>query len=167
MAAPPADDSHIIWSAQFGGTVLTAWDSHNRIHSFDIDTHKILSKITDQRCTHDAVITAMVPALDTIWVGMGTGHIMVFHKEELLTWFQPYKGHVIFLSLTIGSGPLEQCIVVSGGKDFVPPVGELGPDYKKVDNHGKSLDNAGVVVVWEAFEAKTMRQVDREESWIP
>ena len=167
LSAAPAED--IIWSAHLGGIILTAWDAHNRIHSFDIDTCKTLLKITSQTSIHDAVITAMVPALDTVWVGMATGHILVFHKEELLTWYQPYTEYVRFLSIIAGSGPceMEKCMVVSGGKGFIPLVADMGPDYEKMDDKGQPLDKAGVLVIWEAFEAKTMRQVKLVEANSP
>ena len=167
LSASPAED--IIWSAHLGGTILTAWDAHQRIHSFDIDTCKVLLKITDQVSIHDAVITAMVPALDTMWVGMATGHIMLFHNEDLLTWFQPYKEYVRFLTLISGSGPCEKekCMVVSGGKGFQPLVANMGPDYEKLDEKEQPLDKAGVLVVFEAFEAKTLRQVKLVEENSP
>ena len=98
LSASPEED--VIWSAHLGGVILTAWEANNRIYSFDIDTRKVLTKkISDQVNIHDAVLTAMLPALDTVWVGMATGHIMIFHKEQLLTWFQPYTEYVRFLSI--------------------------------------------------------------------
>jgi serine/threonine protein kinase/GTPase SAR1 family protein len=167
LSASPAED--VIWSAHLGGIILTAWDAHQRIHSFDVDTCKMLLKITDQVSIHDAVITAMVPALDTVWVGMATGHIMVFHNEDLVTWFQPYKEYVRFLTLISGSGPCEKekCMVVSGGKGFQPLVANMGPDYEKLDDNEQAVDKAGVLVIFEAFEAKTLRQVKLVEESSP
>ena len=167
LSTSPSED--IIWSAHLGGTVLTAWDSHNRIHSLDIDTCKRLLKITDSINEHDAVITAMLPALNTVWVGMATGHIMVFHEQELLAWYQPYKEYVRFLTLIPGSGPceMEKCMVVSGGKKFISLVKDMGPDYEKEDEKGQPLDRAGVMVIWEAYEAKTMRQIKLVEENAP
>ena len=167
LSASPSED--IIWSAHSGGTILTAWDSHNRTHFFDIDTCKRLLKTTDGISKHDAIITAMLPALDSVWVGMATGHIMVFHHEELLAWYQPYKEYVRFLTLIPGSGPceMEKCMVVSGGKKFVPVLNDVGPDYEEKDEKGQSLDGTGVLVIWEAYEAKTMRQIKLVEENAP
>ena len=58
-------------------------------------------------------------------------------------------------------------MVVSGGKSFVPIVKDMGPDYKKEDSKGEPLDKVGVLVVWEAFEAKTMRQMKLVEEHSP
>ena len=168
LSASPEED--VIWSAHLGGVILTAWDAHNRIHSFDIDTCKVLTKnISDQVNIHDAVLTAMLPTLDTVWVGMATGHIMIFHKEQLLTWFKPYTEYVRFLSIVSSSGPceMEKCMVVSGGKGFIPLVDDMGPDYEKKDEMDQPLDKSGVVVVWEAFEAKTLCQVRLVEEGAP
>ena len=168
LSASPEED--VIWSAHLGGVILTAWEANNRIYSFDIDTRKVLTKkISDQVNIHDAVLTAMLPALDTVWVGMATGHIMIFHKEQLLTWFQPYTEYVRFLSIVSSSGPceMEKCMVVSGGKGFIPLVDDMGPDYEKKDEMDQPLDKSGVVVVWEAFEAKTLCQVRLVEEGAP
>ena len=170
LSASPEED--VIWSAHLGGVILTAWDANNRIHSFDINTRKVLTKkISDQVNIQDAVLTAMLPALDTVWVGMATGHIMIFHKEQLLTWFQPYTEYVRFLSKVSSSGPsaseMEKCMVVSGGKKFIPLMDNMGPDYEKKDEMDQPLDKAGVLVVWEAFEAKTLGQVRLVEEGAP
>ena len=50
-------------------------------------------------------------------------------------------------------------MVVSGGKGFVPLVDNMGPDYEERNDSDQPLDRAGVLVMWEAYEARTMRQV--------
>ena len=167
LSTSPSKD--IIWSAHINGAILTAWDAHNQTHSFDINTGEKLQEIAADINEHDAVITAMLPALNTVWVGMATGHIMVFHDQELLAWYQPYKEYVRFLTLIPGSGPckMEKCMVVSGGKKFISLVKDMGPDYEKEDEKGQPLDRAGVLVIWEAYEAKTMRQIKLVEENAP
>ena len=164
-----SSEEDIIWSAHLGGVILTAWDAHNRSHCFNIDTSKVLTQLPEQTSTHNAIITTMLPVLDTVWLGMDTGHILVFHKEELLTWYQPYTEYVRFLSLIPGSGPceMEKCMVMSGGKGFVPLVDDMGPDYEKGDDKDQPLDKAGVLIVWEAYEGKTLRQVKLIEENAP
>ena len=167
LSASPEED--IIWSAHLDGVILTAWDAHNRSHCFDIDASKVLTQLPEQTSTHNAIITAMLPVMDTVWLGMATGHILVFHKEELLTWYRPYTEYVRFLSLISGSGPceMEKCMVMSGGKGFVPLVDYMGPDYEKRDDKDQPLDKAGVLIVWEAYEGKTLRQVKLIEENAP
>lgn len=43
----------------------------------------------------------------------------------------------------------------------------MGSDYEKLDDKGQPLDRAGVLVVWEAYEAKTMRQIKLVEENAP
>ena len=104
--------------------ILSAWDAHNKFHMYDVDTGKRLKKISPDTKDNDLLITAMTPALDTVWVGMASGHIMVFHKDEVLSWFHPYEGYVRFLTCIPSAGPceMEKAIVASGSKGFRPLV---------------------------------------------
>ena len=167
LSLAPAED--VVWSAHLGGIIVTAWDAHNRIHMFDIDTSKVLQKIAGDVKEHNMVITAMVPVLDMTWVGMATGHILLFHCEELLTWYQPYSEFVRFLTVIPGSGPCEKedCMVVSGGKNFIPLLHDMGPEYEKTDEKGQPLDKAGVLVIWEGYNSKTIRQINLIEKSSP
>ena len=149
-------DHNIIWSAHLGGVILSAWDAHYRCHMFDVDTGRHLERISDAIDDADNNMTAMTPALDTVWVGMATGHIMVFHEEDLLAWFHPYEGYVRFLTCIPSAGPcgLEKAMVVSGGKQFRPLVKGLNES----DISSSNSEN-GTLVIWEAYEAKTMKQM--------
>ena len=124
---------------------------------YDIDTGKHLKKIFPDIKDPDLLMTAMTPALDTVWVGMASGHIMMFHKDELLAWFHPYDGYVRFLTCIQSSGPceMEKAIVVSGGKGFRSLV--KGFDQKIMEGNEASM--SGTIIMWEAYEAKTMKQV--------
>ncbi|MCG8622143.1 MAG: hypothetical protein MJE68_09140, partial [Proteobacteria bacterium] len=154
-------ESNIIWSAHLGGVVLSAWNAHNKCHMYDINTGKHLNRISSDTKDLDLLITAMIPALDTVWVGMASGHIMVFHKDELLAWFHPYSDYVRFLTCIPSSGPceMEKAIVASGGIGFRPLV--EGFDQDTMEGNEDSITNgqSGTVIMWEAYEAKTMRQV--------
>ena len=153
--------SNVIWSAHLGGVVLSAWDAYNKCHMYDIDTRKHLKRISSDTKDPDLLITAMTPALDTVWVGMASGHIMVFHEDELLAWFHPYSDYVRFLTCIPSSGPceMEKAIVASGGKGFRPLV--EGFDQNTTEGNEASTTNgqSGTVIMWEAYDAKTMRQV--------
>ena len=149
----------IIWSAHLGGVVLSAWDAPNKCLLYDVDAGKHLKKISPDTEDHDLLITAMTPALDTVWVGMASGHIMVFYEDEVLCWFHPYKGYVRFLTCIHSSGPceMEKAIVASGGKDFLSLVEGL-----EQEDGESSTDNScqsGTLILWEAYEARTLRQI--------
>ena len=155
-------DRNIIWSAHLGGVILSAWDAHNKCHKYDIDTRSHLKRITNAINDVDIVMTAMTPALDSVWVGMATGHIMIFHRQELVSWFHPYKGCIHFLTCIPSAGPcgVEKAMVASGGTKFTPLVECLDKDFNK-------SPESGTVVVWEAYEARTMKQMKLIEENAP
>ena len=90
-------DFNIVWSAHLGGVIVSAWDTQNKCHIYNIDTGKHFKKISSDTNDPDRIITAITPALDTVWVGMASGHIMVFHEDELLAWFHPDEDYIRFL----------------------------------------------------------------------
>ena len=158
-------DTNIVWSAHLGGMTLSAWDAYNRCHMYDIDTGRHLKRITDAINDADNVMTAMIPALDTVWVGMVSGHIMIFHKEEVVSWFHPYNGCVQFLTCIPSAVPceMEKAMVASGGKKFRPLVEGLN----KGSNEPLSSSESGTLIIWEAYEAKTIKQIKLIEQNAP
>ena len=158
------DDGSTVWSAHIGSTMVSAWHAHDRCLLFDIRISDFVPQISSEIKKPDFIITAMTPALDTLWIGTGSGHILVFHNQELLSWYQPYQRHVSFLTYVASAGPcgLEKCIVASGGRHPKPVelVGPVNPDTTKKDGERRgSVHTAGTLVMWEAYEAKTIRQV--------
>ena len=158
-------DHNTVWSAHLGGVILSAWDAYNKCHMYDIDTSRNLKRIIGIIDDTDNIITAMTPALDTVWVGMASGHIMVFYEEELLSWFHPYKGYVRFLTCIPSGGPceMEKTMVASGGKQFRPLAEGLDKDDSGLSNSSES----GTLIIWEAYEARTMKQLKLIEQNAP
>ena len=157
-------DGNTVWSAHFGSTIVTAWDAHRKVGKFDVDVAKHLKNISPASPDCDMFITTMTPALDTVWVGIATGHILVFHDEELLTWYHPYNDYIRFLSCIPCSGPTttESCMVVSGGKKFTSPI----PTISNPEDSDPA-DNSGILVLWEAYDTKTTRQIKLVEDSAP
>ena len=161
------DPNHnAVWSTHIGGTILSAWNANDKCHKYDIDAGMHLNRIASTVQEHYLFITAMTPALDTVWVGMASGHIMVFHEQEVLTWFHPYEGYVRFLTFIPSAGPCEteKAMIISGGKDFKPLV--EGMQEKKAET-GENDSVKGTLIVWEAYEAKTIRQMKLIEDNVP
>ena len=154
---------HILWGAHVGGTLLSAWNTQTKCHLYNIDTIKYVKRVTDFANDHNLVlISAMTPALDTVWVGMASGHILIFHQDNLLSWFHPFEDYIRFLARIPSSDTsgTEKCMVASGGKNIKPLV----PLCKS--NHTND-GGASYVVIWEAFDAKTMRQIKLIEEQSP
>ena len=148
---------HIMWGAHMGGILLSAWNTQAKCHMYNINTGIHMERIAGFRTGRDlALITAMTPVLDTVWVGMASGHILIFHKDQLLSWFHLFEDYVHFLTCippsSLGHSGAGKCMVASGGKNVKSQV----PLCKS------ELKNGGVssqVVIWEAYDAKTMRQI--------
>ena len=159
-----SDNGEQMWSAHLGGVVISAWSACQCAHITDID----VGILAEEGChidTEDKIITAMCTALDTVWIGLANGHIMVFGMNppgELLTFFRPYNSCIRFLSASKYPGPCqkEECIMLCGGKMYRPddPFKEL-KDYERNNEKGEIVDTAGVAVLWEVLPAKYTRQM--------
>ena len=153
-------DGSTVCSAHLGGTVISAWDAQSEVHKYDIDTGEVLQRALGRALTEErALMTAMTPVLDTIWVGMASGHIMVLHEREVLMYVQPYAKFVRFLCPiplpSNGSPQSGSCMVVSGGKEFCSPF----PEYKVKVDSTKDHRSAGVLVLWDAHTSTAMRRM--------
>ena len=160
-----SDNGDLIWSAHLGGVILSAWNARECTHITDVDVCVCAEEHCHINDLQDRIITAMCTALDTVWIGLSSGYIMVFAMSppgELLTYFRPYDSFVCFLSATKYPGPCqkEECMMLCGGKMYRPDDSfkEL-PDYTRKDEKGEPMDSSGVVVLWEVLPAKYTRQV--------
>ena len=167
----------LVWSAHVGGRILCAWQTLQQTIKFTIDVGPALLKVEPEAQPNDCVITAVCSAVDTVWCGMITGHILVFSEEQdFLLHFQPYQEYVRFLLPIASIGPClsEECMVVSGGKKYLKNEyledmnNELceSPTAKKQKED--STLGSGTVVLWEALRACHMHQVrilGRGDTW--
>ena len=146
---------HILWGAHIGGTLLSVWNTQTKLHLYNIDTVKHVKSITNISSHHkSALISAMTPVLDTVWVGMASGHILIFHEDKLLSWFYVFEDYICFITYIPSSGPCgrEQCMVANGGKNIKPLV-PLCKSKHTIEG------GASHIVIWEAYNAKTIRQI--------
>ena len=161
----PSDNGDQMWAAHLGGVVISAWNARQRTHICDVD----VGVLAEEKChigdPRDRIMTAMCTALDTVWIGLASGYIMVFGMNppgELLTYFRPYNSFIRFLSASKYPGPCqkEECMMLCGGKMYQPDDSfkEL-TDYERNDEKGEPVDTAGVAVLWEVLPAKYTRQV--------
>ena len=159
-----SDNRNVMWSAHLKGVILSAWNAYECTHITDVD----VSVCAEEKChigdPQDMIMTAMCTALDTVWIGLSSGYIMVFGMSppgELLTYFRPYNSFIRFLSACKYPGPCqkEECMMLCGGKLYRPDSSfvEL-PDYTREDEKGIAVDTSGVVVLWEVLTAKYIRQ---------
>ena len=169
-----SDDGDQMWSAHLGGVIMSVWNASQRMHMFDVDVGACAEEKCHIGSPQDQIMTAMCTALDTVWIGLANGHIMVFGMNppgELLTFFRPYNSYVRFLSASKYPGPCqkEECMMLCGGKMYRPD-----DSFKELkDNEHKNAkdkpQNTGVTVLWEVLPAKYMRQIQylsKGTSWL-
>ena len=157
-----SDDGNQVWSCHIGGMILSSWNARQCVHLCDVD----MSMIAKEQChvsnPKHQVITAMCTALDTVWIGLGSGHVFVFSVNppgEVLTYFRPYQTFVRFLSATNYPGPCqkEKCMMISGGKMYQPD--NSFKDLSHDDKTNQPMDTSVIVVLWEVLPARYMQQV--------
>ena len=156
---------HILWGAHVGGTLLSAWNTQAKCHLYSINIINNVKRVTGIANDHNLVlISAMTTALDTVWVGMASGHILIFYQDYLLSWFHPFEDYVRFLACIPSSDPnaTEKCMVASGGKN-IKPLLPLCKSKHRSDGPGGTSH----VVIWEAYDAKTMRRIKLIEEGSP
>ena len=170
-----SDDGDQMWAAHLGGVVISSWNAYQRTHICDVDVGVLAEEKCHVEDPRDRIMTAMCTALDTVWIGLASGFIMVFGMNppgELLTYFRPYNSFIRFLSASKYPGPCqkEECMMLCGGKMYRPDESfkEL-TDYERNNEKGEPVDTAGVAVLWEVLPAKYMRQVQylsEGKSWL-
>ena len=172
-----SNSKSLVWSAHLGGHILCAWQTSQQTIKFTIDVGPALLKVEPDAQPNDCVITAVCSALDTVWCGMITGHILVFSEEQdFLLHFRPYQEYVRFLLPIASIGPClsEECMVVSGGKkyiknEYLEEVSDDPHESDAVKRHKEdSTLESGTVIVLEALMACHMHQVrilGRTDTW--
>ena len=163
---PTIDEKKMI-TVVFGGSHISLWDIVKPLHVCDINVMEFTRILKLDSVT---LISAMTPALDTIWVGMESGLIMVFslEKPRLLTYFQPYKSYIRFLYCIKGPGVCgsEEYIVLCGGKHY--HQAEVDGSPNKQHTRKKDTD-PGTVTVWEVVSASRltqMCQLTAADTWV-
>lgn len=166
-------DEKKIVSAHMGGSHFSVWDVTTYSHICDVNVLECTRLLKLNSIT---LLSAMIPVLDTVWIGMESGLIMVFSLENprLLVYFQPYESYIRFLSCVKGPGVCgsEQYMILCGGKSYcastlkhVKATREK-PEAPKKEGFGDR--DPGTVTVWEAVSTSRllqMQQLSSGDAW--
>lgn len=148
----PTQDENKMVSVVFGGSHISLWSIIRPSHICDINVMEFTRVLKLDSVT---LISAMTPALDTIWVGMESGLIMVFslEKPRLITYFQPYNSYIRFLHCIKGPGVCgsEEYIIFCGGK-------HCNQEDRGINKQNTKSD-PGTVTVWEVVSANRLAQM--------
>ncbi|KAL5505743.1 hypothetical protein EMCRGX_G007231 [Ephydatia muelleri] len=132
-------DNRTIWSCHLRhSSLLSAWSAEEKRCLSGVNITPILSDVY-QDDKQNAIISAMAPVLDTVWVGTTSGHILVLKGDEPLLWFRPYKDYICFLECITQPGlcQTEEAMVVSGSKGLMPYMVENFDSSEKCDTDEK------------------------------
>ena len=137
-------DEEVVWTAHINGHSISAWNPQQRSCTCDVNSHILLDRQLDHYKTR---ISCASVAMDTLWVGLNSGHIIVVSAtlsfpQNLLTVMKPYHQSVQFL-------------VPLYGVDNNMTMLSIGKGYKGHDQNNQ-LD----VIVWEVVTAKYMYQIN-------
>ena len=138
-----SSDEEIMWTVHINGHSISAWNTQKRELICPFNLHHLLDKKVDEQKSR---IASASTVLDTLWVGLISGHILVVSAtlpQRALITMKPYNQMVQVLVSIHGKDNLA---VISIGKDY-----QLGKQKNQ-----KSLD----VVVWDIVDARHMLQMN-------
>ena len=140
-------DEEIMWTVHINGHSISAWSAQRQEAICPFNSHKLLDEKVDLQKSR--IVSASV-VLDTLWVGLVSGHILTVtatlpHRALII--MKPYDQMVQALLPIYGENN-ENIMMISIGKDYAL---EKQPRLKKQ----KVLD----VVLWEVIKAKYIVQL--------
>ena len=141
-------DEEIVWTAHINGHSISAWSARRRkqICNF-FDVHDLLGEKIDKLKSRIASASVV---LDTLWVGLISGHILVVSAalpQRALIIMKPYNR-------------LVQVLVPIYGKDNNITMISIGKDYQ-LEKQSRAKEQTSLdVVVWEAVNSKRMLQMN-------
>ena len=139
-------DEETVWTVHINGHSISAWNAQKRELICPFNSHKLLDEKIDQMKSRIASVNVV---LDTLWVGLISGHILVVSAtlpQRALIIMKPYNQMI-------------QCLVPIYGKDNKNTMMiSIGKDYahEKQSKRKTSLD----VVLWEVVNANRMIQMN-------
>ena len=141
-----------VWSVQFGGFLVSSWDTTRIDHHGDVNVYYTLK---GHGCDQQgSIITAFQPIIDVMWVGVVSGHIMLLDIESgaLISLFQPYVSPVRFLISIPHFGIMTDHVILSGGRC------RRHHDNNFIDNSNR--DN-NYLIMWEALPSQRLSQLEQ------
>ena len=144
-------DGEIVWTVHINGHSISAWNAQKQDLISPFNSHHLLDKNVDQWKSRIASANVV---LDTLWVGLISGHILVVSAtlpQRALITMKPYNQMV-------------QVLVPINGKDNLAVI-SIGKDYQLGKQNKKSLD----VAVWDIVDAKHMLQMNylsTDNAWL-
>ena len=142
-----------VWSVQFGGFLVSSWDTTQVDHHGDVNVYYTLKgRGCDQQ---GSVITAFQPIMNVMWVGVVSGHILLLDMESgsLISLFQPYITPVRFLISIPHFGIMTDHVILSGGRCRRHHGNDIFIDDSNRNNN--------YLIMWEALPSQRLLQLEQ------
>ena len=137
-------DEETVWSCHINGHSILAWNAQKRELISSFNSYHLLDNTVDQQ---KSKITSTNVVLDTLWVGLISGHILVVSatlSQSALIIMKPYNERIDVL------------VPIHDKNNNISMI-SIGKDYQKqsVVKNQKSLN----LVLWDVVDAKHMLQM--------
>ena len=111
-----------VWLSHLDQPLVSVFDTETRKWKIDVDFERINKRFGQLRGVTNFEITSMCSELDTVWVGLSNGIIVILsalHKT-FKTCVTPYSGPVSHLLSILGNGATrsEKALILSYGKNY-------------------------------------------------
>lgn len=136
-----------LYSVQFGGTVVREWSTTSNKHICTINIQEAINCIgNDDLSLQQHVVTAFTVSLDTLWIGLSTGLILIYSSNEFITWVRPYLGTISFLLSFIND---DNNYVISCGESYQSPI----------KNDRSDFSNSQMLITFRGYSKETLQQL--------
>ena len=143
----PSLDEEIMWTVHINGHSISAWDTQERELISPFNSHHLLEKNVDQWKSRIACASVV---LDTLWVGLISGHILAVSTtlpQRALIIMKPFNQRV-------------ELFVPIYGKNNNTTMISIGKDYQLEKQSKAKKENLLDVVVWDTVDAKHILQMN-------
>ena len=156
-----SQNSNVIYSFKCGGKCI--WFLDPAVHEYSetlayyndpqnyLDISKVMERIGPSMSESVVAVTSVTLVIDCLWVGLASGHILVFYEGELIFHMQPYCKPVRSLCAVANEiNGMQEFYVLSCGKEVVLPELLHSLVMKREDD---------VFILWHAPSKKVLSQM--------
>ena len=139
-------DEETVWTVHINGHSISAWNAQTRELICPFNSHKLLDEKIDQKKSRIASANVV---LDTLWVGLVSGHILAVSAtllQRALIIVKPYN-QIVQVLVPIYGKDNKNTMMISIGKDYA---------HEKQSKKQPTLD----IVLWEVVNGNRMIQMN-------
>ena len=88
-------DGQVVWSNVYEHWIVSGWDAESRKEHCRIDTTEAIGHIlrtTQVARINEPIVTVMDTSEDTLWLGLATGHLLVYDQDGEFSAAESHSG---------------------------------------------------------------------------